>query len=1216
MKRPLIILLSALFIAFNISAQDQPEPFTDNFDDGDISDWESILGAGVQVAPWPVIAGKLQIALGGSITGDAKPPGVELDDFVVEVEVQRDSWSGSNFGTGLIARFNSGNGYFHSLRSDVMRIYVIVGGRITELAQAPVNFNFDSGEAVRIVFTGSGESLTAQAYTLDNQLVSEAKATHSQWTTGRVGVVNVTRGTTAIYDNFKAYHPDNPPQPEAGPSIQVVRHLEFGRLPVAPETHDKILSIVNSGGSDLVISSASLTGTENDHFSIAEAQFPITVGPVEAVDVTLTFDSHGETGGFQAEFNLTSNDAAQSVSVTASVINVHGPVAHYPLDETEPDVMRDITGYGRSGIYGENVSLKKNAIASGTSVEGLGKSVATVGWQAFGEGAFESFSVSLWFQAASIAATSTLISIASEGRSPAFALIIEDGQIGWFEEDVILYRTSEARLEDSGPYHVVAAFEPERITFFIDGKAVGHFDRKGESLDLDPESKLSIGGFGELEYHGLLDDLQIYDRVLVPSEVQFLHDNPGEPIRTSPSDSDGDGLTDEEEVNIYETHPLLADTDGDQRTDGEEVLGEPMTDPLNADTDGFDDGFEVCQDADPNDPNSLPADMLGKPDHFWQEFAVLDTFNGFDSNADGKDVTFRAFIDFEDYQSSENDREIIWETGAGTVGFSLVYESGNRLVLRAAGNAGLSVATVKHALTQSQIEAGELSVIWTFDIDNGQSPESQTIALYLDEALVGDASANLGPDWSGSNAAAFGVFGSIFAAGGNNTALDNGVDFQSGTINLQTGLQMYVDRLFEAERIWTLTIASNDRAGGEVTQGGLHAEGDVVTLRATPAEGYHFVRWEGEGIADPTASETEVTVTRDATIIAVFAKDISPGRTITVNPVIDGFTVSFEKLPMTGIQVSWSGGGTLQRLDAATQMMVDVETISPFLSETPSGIFRVLDPWESGRATEVYVPGAYKDEIPMPLVIVLHGLHPDPSYIRSYLKIQELADSKGILLAQPNGLPTSFQNRVGWNDGVSVADASVDDTSYLRGLILATMAQLNVDPQRVYLYGHSNGGSVAYRTVRRHADLIAGVASLEGSPLVIPTEPSASEPLHLLHVHGTDASDGPAIEGGPFPLGGTIASVREILQEFGSVARHDQLIRAPDKTLDLQDNLPGIDTTVIRMTGGDEDIAVEFWEIEGSRHFSPGNHDDFSEEVIDWLLSHPKPEKQTFSQQK
>jgi hypothetical protein len=50
-------------------------------------------------------------------------------------------------------------------------------------------------------------------------------------------------------------------------------------------------------------------------------------------------------------------------------------------------------------------------------------------------------------------------------------------------------------------------------------------------------------------------------------------------------DSDGDGLTDGDEVNKYKTDPLKADTDGDGLTDGDEV-NKYKTDPLKTDTDG------------------------------------------------------------------------------------------------------------------------------------------------------------------------------------------------------------------------------------------------------------------------------------------------------------------------------------------------------------------------------------------------------------------------------------------------------------------------------------------------------------------------------------------------------------------------------------------------------------------------------------------------------
>lgn len=71
-------------------------------------------------------------------------------------------------------------------------------------------------------------------------------------------------------------------------------------------------------------------------------------------------------------------------------------------------------------------------------------------------------------------------------------------------------------------------------------------------------------------------------------------------------DTDGDGLTDWEEVHIYGTDPLNPDTDGDGLTDWEEIFIYG-TDPLNPDTDGdgLKDGDEVnVYGTDPLNPDT------------------------------------------------------------------------------------------------------------------------------------------------------------------------------------------------------------------------------------------------------------------------------------------------------------------------------------------------------------------------------------------------------------------------------------------------------------------------------------------------------------------------------------------------------------------------------------------------------------------------------------
>ena len=71
------------------------------------------------------------------------------------------------------------------------------------------------------------------------------------------------------------------------------------------------------------------------------------------------------------------------------------------------------------------------------------------------------------------------------------------------------------------------------------------------------------------------------------------------------ADTDDDGLTDGDEVSLYGTDPRKLDTDGDTLSDSSEVFTYG-TDPLKRDTDDdlLDDGTEVAHGSDPRDPDS------------------------------------------------------------------------------------------------------------------------------------------------------------------------------------------------------------------------------------------------------------------------------------------------------------------------------------------------------------------------------------------------------------------------------------------------------------------------------------------------------------------------------------------------------------------------------------------------------------------------------------
>ena len=56
----------------------------------------------------------------------------------------------------------------------------------------------------------------------------------------------------------------------------------------------------------------------------------------------------------------------------------------------------------------------------------------------------------------------------------------------------------------------------------------------------------------------------------------------------------------------------------------------------------------------------------------------------------------------------------------------------------------------------------------------------------------------------------------------------------------------------------------------------------------------------------------------------------------------------------------------------------------------------------------------------------------------------------------------------------------------------------------VHAYGQSNGAAMVYRLGCEAADVFASVIPFEGSPPPADYNCTPSEPIHLLHIHGTD----------------------------------------------------------------------------------------------------------------
>lgn len=141
------------------------------------------------------------------------------------------------------------------------------------------------------------------------------------------------------------------------------------------------------------------------------------------------------------------------------------------------------------------------------------------------------------------------------------------------------------------------------VALLRDGTELG---RKPVSDRLRGKARIDFGPPADSDGDGLLD-LDEYDI-----------------YKTDPrnADTDGDGLTDGQEVNTYGTDPLVRDTDGDTIEDGDEVLVYG-TDPnrRDSDNDGLDDNVEIFTYG--TDPNDDDTDDDGMTDGY-------EVANGFD----------------------------------------------------------------------------------------------------------------------------------------------------------------------------------------------------------------------------------------------------------------------------------------------------------------------------------------------------------------------------------------------------------------------------------------------------------------------------------------------------------------------------------------------------------------------------------------------------------
>ncbi len=154
------------------------------------------------------------------------------------------------------------------------------------------------------------------------------------------------------------------------------------------------------------------------------------------------------------------------------------------------------------------------------------------------------------------------------------------------------------------------------------------------------------------------------------------------------------------------------------------------------------------------------------------------------------------------------------------------------------------------------------------------------------------------------------------------------------------------------------------------------------------------------------------------------------------------------------------------------------------------------------RTYIMYVPESYNPDVPTPLLLSFHGFTSSARINFNYTKFTEIADTAGFIVIHPQG--ELLNGVTHWNVGGWTLGSTVDDVGFTAALLNDISSDYNIDQERIYSTGMSNGGYMSFMLACQLSSRIAAVASVTGS--MTPQVFNSCAPVHptpVLQIHGT-----------------------------------------------------------------------------------------------------------------
>ena len=148
-----------------------------------------------------------------------------------------------------------------------------------------------------------------------------------------------------------------------------------------------------------------------------------------------------------------------------------------------------------------------------------------------------------------------------------------------------------------------------------------------------------------------------------------------------------------------------------------------------------------------------------------------------------------------------------------------------------------------------------------------------------------------------------------------------------------------------------------------------------------------------------------------------------------------------------------------------------------------------------------YVSYPNNSNEPVPLIINMHGFGSNAQEQQLYSEMDEFAHPQNIAVVYPQGFNNSWNVFTFWDTG------PYDDVEFISLMIDAIAQNFDIDLDKIYACGMSNGGYMAYRLACDLSDQITAFGSVTGNFMInggsLNDCQDQNRDIPIIHLHGT-----------------------------------------------------------------------------------------------------------------